>query len=201
MGRRPVVDLFCEDAGHEGFARALLRRLANETNLPAPTVNVRAARGGHGRAISELGSWQRSLPRGAASCDILLVFIDGNSVGWAGQHRAVRDAVDQDRFSDVVIAIPEPHIEAWAAADPDALRQATGAVPPATPQRPDRWAYKRWLRDALERAGAVVLTDPMEIAADIVPAMDLFRASKQSPSLGRAVDDLRASLQRFAARA
>lgn len=200
MGRRPIVELFCEDAGHEAFARALLQRLATEAALPAPTVNPRAARGGHGRAISELVSWQRTLSRGAASCDILLVIIDGNGMGWAGQHRAVREAVDQARFSDVVVAIPDPHVEAWAASDPDALRQATGAVPPPAPQRPDRWAYKRWLRDALEQAGAVVLTDPMEISADVVPAMDLFHAGKQSPSLGRAVEELRASFQRLAAR-
>lgn len=199
MGKRPEVDLFCEDLGHEEFARALLRRLAREANLPAPTVHVRAARGGHGRAISELSDWQRSLPRGATSCDILLVLIDANSVGWPRQFKAVGDAIDRNRFGDVVVAIPDPHIEAWAAADPDALRLATGAVPPTPPPDPDRGAYKRWLRDALEQAGSVLLTDPMAVSADIVPVMDLFRAGKQSPSLGHAVDGLRASLKRLAA--
>jgi hypothetical protein len=197
MIRRPLVDLFCEDSGHESFARALLQRLATDSAIPRPIVNVRSARGGHGRAISELRSWQRTLPKGASPSDLLLVLIDGNGEGWAQQRSAVSQAIVEGRFSEVVIGCPDPHIEAWFAADLGALERLTGARPPAPPAKPGRFGYKNWLKDALEAADFVTLTEGTEIAGDLLPEMDLFRAGTSSPSLGHLVKELSAALRRM----
>lgn len=196
MIRRPLLDLFCEDAGHEAFARALISRLAAEAGVPRPDLSVRSSRGGHGKAITELQAWQQSLVRGGNAGYVLVVLIDANGAGWGSQHRAVVDAIQSDRFEAVIVGIPDPHVEAWCAADPEALRKATGAVVSAPPARPGRNGYKRWLGDCLEAAGVEILNDPMDIAAELVPHMDLYRAGKQSPSLGLLTADLRALFAR-----
>jgi len=193
------VDLFCEDAGHEAFARALIRRLAVERSLPRPTVTARSARGGHGRALSELDLWQRSLARGAApsTADLLVVMIDANGEGWGAQRRSVAEHLQPDLFRETVIGCPDPHVEAWCAADRVALKSALGVDPGPPPARPGRRGYEIWLRDALEAAGVPVLSDPMDVAADLMPFLDPFRASKGSPSLGHFMDELGKALLRL----
>lgn len=190
---RLALDLFCEDAGHEHFARALVLRLAREAAIQQPDLRVKSAVGGHGQAITELKAWQRFLLRGADSPgDALLVFIDGNGEGWANQHRAIAGVVDQTLFPAAIVGCPDPHIEAWCTADPEALQRLGIRLPPP-PGVPGRYAYKRWLRDAL---ADVALTDPMEIAHTLVPELDLFKAAKAQPSLGKVVIDLQALFKR-----
>jgi len=192
MGRRIVVDLFCEDSGHESFARALLKRLEAEVGIVLK-VRARSARGGHGRAISELCAWQRAAldERG----DILLVMIDANAVGWHQQRADVAAAVDASAFPETAIGCPDPHTEAWCAADPGALETALGArVPP--PPKSGRGSYKRWLRTALEEAGVEVFNDPMDISDELVPEMDLYHAGRNCPSLKHFTDEVRAALLR-----
>jgi hypothetical protein len=63
MAERLVLDLFCEDSGHEVFVTNLVRVMARSLTVPEPLVKPISARGGHGRAISELKAWQRGLRR------------------------------------------------------------------------------------------------------------------------------------------
>lgn len=197
MRRIPVVDLFCEDAGHEAFARAMVQRLAREVGAARPRIQARSVRGGHGRAIAELKAWQKLAKTLPGRPDLLLVLIDANGDGPATQLAAVEAVIDTAVFPTWVIGCPDPHVEAWCAADPDALRRLTGAEPPPRPSRPGRGAYKRWLELALEEAGVVLLNDPMDISAELVPEMDLYRAGKSAPSLGRFVEGVRSALARF----
>lgn len=193
------VDLFCEDAGHESFARALIGRLADDQRIPRPTVTARAARGGHGRALTELDIWQRSLARGTepARADLLVVMIDGNGEGWAAQRRGISDRLHPGLFRETVIGCPDPHVEAWCAADRVALKTTLGVDPGPPPVKPGRKGYKVWLREALESAGIPVLNDAMDVAADLVPHIDPFRAAKASPSLGHFMDELSKALRRL----
>jgi len=77
MASRLVIDVFCEDSGHETFLRNLIKVLAQSTGVSKPELRVHSARGGHGRADTALKSRQRALragsqPRG----DALLVLTD-----------------------------------------------------------------------------------------------------------------------------
>lgn len=197
MDKRIAVDLFCEDAGHESFARALLRRLAKDERMPDPEIRAGSTRGGHGRAISQLKAWQRAElgPRG----DLLLVLIDANSVGWKEQRREITATIEANQWPGVVVACPDPHIEAWCGADPEALREVLGVTLPPVPAG-GKSVYKRWLRQALEDADVITLNDPMDICAELLPRVDLFRAGKNCPSLQHPLDELRAQLRQFAAR-
>jgi hypothetical protein len=194
MARRIVVDLFCEDAGHEAFARALIDRLADEEGLARPDVRARSVRGGHGKAVSELRAWFQWTSRSPLEKgDMLLAMIDANSDGWNARHQELDDAVPPGRYAAVALACPDPYVEAWCAADPPAIRKALGVTLPAVPSA-GKSRYKRWLREALEAAGQVVLGDAMDISSSLVPHIDLFRAGKNSPSLKHCVDELRRAL-------
>jgi len=69
--------------------------------------------------------------------------------------------------------------------------------PGPPPAKPGRRGYKVSLRDALEAAGIPVLSDPMYVAADLMPFLDPVRASKGSRSLGHFVDELGEALRRL----
>ena len=165
--------------------------------MEPPLVKPISARGGHGKAISELKVWQRGLRSGSlVRGDALLVVIDANSKGWRAMDRDVRAAIDSSLYPQVLIGCPDPHVEVWCAADPAAFQsQFSVAVPPA-PSRGGRLVYKQWLRTALEQAGVVVLGDPMDISLDLLPAMDLNRACRNDDSLQHLVSSVRAWLQR-----
>jgi hypothetical protein len=196
--RRLRLVLFCEDRGHEAFVGALVKRLARDLGVPAPRVDPVVARGGHGKVLTELELWQKAVRAGVvpSAADGAVILIDGNGLGGPEQRRAVERVVDVSVLPAVVIGCPEPHVEAWCAADVAALQRVTGADVPPVPRKPGRGSFKRWLREALEDAGHPVLTDPMDIAADLLPQMDLFRAAKASPSLAHLIDGLRGLLLR-----
>lgn len=189
--------LFCEDQGHEVFTRALVSRLANELQVEIAVTAISAARG-KGMALSQLRGWQRLFERGlkVGKPDVLIVVIDGNCVTSQVKHREIEAIISREVFPSAVIGCPDPHVERWCLADPDAFQRVVGASAQPDPGKCERDAYKTMLRDALRRAEQPVLTDEMEIAPDIVHELDLYRAGVAQPSLGAFVQDLQAALRR-----
>jgi hypothetical protein len=95
MADRLVIDVFCEDSGHETFLRNLIKVLAASVSILTPELRLHSARGGHGRAIHSLKAWQRAVRDGhQPHGDALLVMIDANSTGWRTMLRNIQDAVD-----------------------------------------------------------------------------------------------------------
>lgn len=197
MAERLVLDLFCEDSGHEVFVTNLVRVIARSLTVPEPLLKPISARGGHGKAISELKTWQRGLLKGSLTRgDALIVLIDANSTGWRAMDREIRAAIDASLYPHVLVGCPDPHVEVWCAADPAAFQGLFSAPVPPAPARGGRLIYKQWLRQALEEAGNMVLGDPIDISLDLLPEMDLNRACRNDASLNHLVGDLRALLQR-----
>lgn len=196
MAERLILDLFCEDSGHEVFVTNLVRAMARSLAVPEPQVKPISARGGHGRAISELKAWQRGLLQGSLTRgDALIMLIDANSTGWRAMDKEIRAAIDASLYPHVLIGCPDPHVEVWCAADPVAFQSLFSVAVPPAPARGGRLVYKQWLRTALEQTGAMVLGDPMDISLDLLPAMDLNRACRNDASLNHLVGDLRPLLQ------
>jgi hypothetical protein len=131
-------------------------------------------------------------PRG----DALLVLIDANSTGWRPMVRQIQEAVDASLYPTVLVGCPDPHVEVWCTADPEAFQSLFSFPVPQAPARSGRLVYKQWLADALEQAGVIVLADPMSICLDLLPAMDMDKACRNNASLNYLVVQIRAWLNR-----
>jgi hypothetical protein len=190
------VRLFCEDEAHENTISALIRKIADELAVPI-RIWTSSARGGHGRVRTELRSFQRHFLRLGDRTDLLVVAIDANCQGFQEARTSIRDLIDTRLFPSFVLAIPDPHIERWLLAEPEALFAATGAHAPVERRKCDRDRYKEILVRALEKAGQIVLLGGAEFAMEIVDQMDLFRAGRNEVSLKHFIDDIRAALRRF----
>ncbi len=121
--------------------------------------------------------------------------IDGNCLGWGEAHRTTSAVVDPGLFPKAVVGCPDPHIERWCIADPAGFRAVLDIPPLPDPGKCDRGVYKALFRESILRAAQPILTDPMEFAPDLVAAMDLYRASKNQPSLKHFIEDLRSAIR------
>ena len=63
MSDEATIDLFAEDRAHEEFLKAVIYRLAREENKRV-RIRFRSARGGHGKALSELRFYQKAVLSG-----------------------------------------------------------------------------------------------------------------------------------------
>ena len=197
MPERPRIDLYCEDSGHEQFARALVGRLASEIGI-RPTLQTVSGRGGHGRALTEFRAWQRAVSTGKGLRleipDLLVLMIDANCSNWAQARRELEDAIDGRVFPRYAIGCPDPHVERWCLADAGAIRKVLEVSAPDDPDKCERHVYKQLFRQTIRSAGQLILTSEMEYAADLVAAMDLFRAGKNQPSLRHFAEEIRSAL-------
>jgi hypothetical protein len=191
MAKLVDVTIFCEDIAHERFVEALVRRVAKEQGCLVRIRTVSGS-GGHGRVLRELQAVQRAL-----EADLLVVAIDANCKRWNKARGEIEAKLDASRFLAQVVACPDPHIERWYLADPEALKKTLNVSYTLGKRKCERDRYKQHLRTALEKGGHTVTLGGAEFASEIVEALDLFRAAKNEPSFGHFVDALRAAVRRF----
>ncbi len=89
-----LVDIFVEDRAHEAFLVPMVRRIARDEGVVV-APRVRSARGGHGRAVTELKLYQDLVRQGVAGTtnpDLLIAGIDGNCSTFAGAKKAIAAA-------------------------------------------------------------------------------------------------------------
>ncbi len=185
------VALFVEDAAHEVFLNALLRRLAREHSVEVRVVPYSAS-GGLGRALRELKHFVNDLERGRVGWpDLLVVGLDANCHTYSVRRRQIEAALGH-KAPTAVCAVPDPHVERWLLVDSAAFKAVVGRGCAAPDHRCERGRYKRQLIDAVRKAGLVPLLGGLEHTEDIVEAMDLTRVGISDASLGRALGDLRA---------
>ena len=95
----------------------------------------------------------------------------------------------------LVVAAPNPCIEAWYLADHEAIRNIAQAnTTPLIPAGCDCASLKTQLRGLFREGGVDSLLNGTEYADDIVGAMDLSRARQNVASLNIFFNDLRAEL-------
>ncbi len=199
MDKPILVDLFVEDRAHEEYLKPLVHRVARERSKTV-TVSVRSARGGHGRALSEMRLYQKAVAGGLGGLvmpDLVVVGIDGN----CQPHRAARQSIiaelDEPFRDKTVIACPAPHIERWFLADTRAFAGVVGSSPKVRKGKCQRDYYKEVLLQAVVAGGHVPTLGGIEFAREIVEAMDLYRAGKADRSLKAFLDEVGASLERL----
>lgn len=189
------VEIFVEDRAHDAFLVPLLQRIAEEEGVPV-FPRVRSARGGHGRALAELKTYQRIAEKTTLP-DLLIVGIDANCSKFAKARKEIR-AETWEPFSDrLVVACPDPHVERWYLADPASFNGVVGKQPAVGCRKCARDHYKKLLSDAVRSAGHPPTLGGIEFAPELVDAMDLYRAARNDRSLGSFIDDLRGRLRRL----
>ena len=105
--------------------------------------------------------------------------------------RQIQRHVERARYpGEVVIAAPEPYIEAWYLADPISIQAITGSSNLIQMPRGISQKYKYELSQAFPSApfGGI------EYADDIVENMNLYDAGQNVSSLRHFIDDLRSKL-------
>ena len=196
MNEALTIDLFAEDRAHEEFLKAVVRRLAREAGRDI-ALAVRSARGGHGRALTEYEAYQKSVLRGIGGLrlpDLACVAIDANCQRFVAATKAIVDGTLDAFKNRIAMACPDPHIERWYLADPDSFCQVVGVRPKVTKRKCERFLYKRELARAVTDGGHPRTLGGIEFAADLVAAMDFYRAGKNEPSLRHFIE---AVMQRF----
>ncbi|MBI4676021.1 MAG: DUF4276 family protein [Elusimicrobia bacterium] len=191
------MDIFVEDRAHEAFLVPMLRRIAREEDV-AVTPRVRSGRGGHGRAVAELGRYQDLVRKGAAGAtapDLLIAGIDGNCSTFAKAKKAIKGATHAPFSSRLVVACPDPHVERWYLADPESFKEVVGLWPTVAKKKCSRDYYKNALAKAIRKAGHPATLGGIEFAQELVERMDLYRAGKNDRSLKSFADDLRTNLR------
>jgi len=192
-----LVDIFVEDRAHEAFLVPMLRRIAREEDLVVSS-RVRSARGGHGRAITELKLYQDLVQKGVAgttSPDLLIAGIDGNCSTFASAKKAIVAATHVPFSDRLVVACPDPHVERRYLADPESFKDVVGHRPTIAKRKCVRDYYKDALVKVVRKAGHPATLGGIEFAQEIVEGMDLYRAGKNDRSLKVFVDDLRRNLR------
>ncbi|MBM4033663.1 MAG: hypothetical protein FJ291_18035 [Planctomycetes bacterium] len=202
MSRPARIDVFCEDRAHEEFLKPLLRRTCTEKMVDA-RIEVRAARGGRARVFDELSTYHAFVRNsGRPVPDLLVVAIDANCSSYATKAREVRGKIDTGLFPHHAVACPDPHIERWYMADAEAFQQVVGVAPLAVQPKCDkqtRNVLKKALVDSVKAAGHPTIFGGIDFAADLVRAMDTFRAGKAEPGLKHFLEEVASALRQLKA--
>ncbi|MFB3893317.1 MAG: hypothetical protein ACE15C_14990 [Phycisphaerae bacterium] len=203
MSRTAVLDLFAEDQAHEEVVGAIVRRVARDEGVSIE-LRVRRARGGHGRANSELRIYQRSLTEGIPGLnfpDLLVVAIDANCKRYAAARKEIEGVLQGGLRNLAAIACPDPHIERWCLVDPASFQKVVGVSPKMPRRKCQRDAYKKVLSESVKLGGHVPTLGGIEFAADLVEAMDLYRADKADRSLKAFIEELQGRFRNLGASA
>lgn len=185
------IILFVEDFGHEEVITSLVEYLAHDQGVDV-SIRTYSARGGHGRAISELARFVRDVKASQEPWpDLLIVAIDANCRGYNTCRREVESLLAGMPIK-VVLAIPDPHIERWILLDSSAFKSVLGRGCTPPDRKCDRSRYKKALAQAVRAAGITPLIGGLEHARDIVQAMDRKRMIAVDKSLGRFIRELQA---------
>lgn len=190
------VGLFGEDDAHRLLLRPLIERIASEESVPVE-VHTRNATGGIPRVLGELSRYARDLETGVEGfLQVLVVAIDANCVGRNARTASIVDKVG-DLYPGVLVpAVPDPHIEKWYLADPQAVPRVLGergtAVVPS--MKCERSRYKTALVDAFSKYNVTPPLGGIEYGEDIVREMD-FGVAARHDDLERFVDEFRRSVR------
>ena len=188
------VAIFAEDFAHQAVLDALLSRIGSDLDVQVKPI-WRNARRGHGAVVREFAQFQRDILRGAHQPDLIVVATDANCKGYNKRRSEI--PAHAAAGPQVIFAIPDPHIERWLLLDSAAFKKVFGQGCDAPDQKCERDRYKRLLIENIHRSGRRPNLGGIEFAADIVGAMDLDRAARSDPSLGRFIGDLRTAFGRW----
>lgn len=193
----PIVGMFMEDVAQEKFITSIIGRIASEIDIQI-ILDIRNATGGIPKMRGELSIFLRDHAQiGNPVFDILIIVQDADLVSEAETKRQIQRRIDRSRYQgEVVIAAPEPYIEAWYLADPISIQTVTGS--PNLIQIPRGISEKDKYKYELSQAFPYAPYGGIEYADEIVENINLYRAGQNVNSLRHFIDELRSTLTQLA---
>jgi hypothetical protein len=198
VARKKIV-LFLEDSAQEVFISALLERLITEEgkNLEDYDRDILYARGG-----KSIEAYEKFLEdgkrRGYLAVDLLIVASDGNCNGFTKRKRQLLKVSKGISYPEIVVAVPDPHIERWYLLDANALAEAAGVpiqvVSPTV--KCDKNRHKTLLKKAFTDFGLDPPLGGTEYGALVAATMNIYGAGIADHSLRDFVDQVRSWLRR-----
>ena len=165
---------FLEDRAQEHFIKALVRRIAEDVDIPSSNLrdNIASARGGS-RVVNEFKKFIKDYSKTRMTgIDFLVVAIDGNCQSHAKRIEQLEKLVKPNYpfKGRVVYAVPDPHIERWYLLDQRAFKHGVGVGkgPDLPTYKCEKNYYKDILGKALREGGISSLLGGVEYAERIV---------------------------------
>ena len=192
------IGLFLEDVAQERFVRSLIRKAAASAMEGDVDFETRNAVGGAPRMQEELRKYARDyLQAGVSGYDLVVVCQDTDCQGVPAIKGALIPIVTAAYAGPLVIAAPDPCIEAWYLADQAAMRTvAQAASTPPLPSGCDCGALKTRIRNLFREGGvSALLQGGAEYADEVVGEMNIERARRGSASLDIFVSDLLSAIR------
>lgn len=188
------VHYVLEDVAHARFVPAMFKRVAEEREIDLQASGG-SPEGGASRAMKALRQVLADIRAGIfEQPDLIVLGIDADCGQQGSRTRQVERACEQEQYhGTVLIAEPEPHIEIWYLADPSFVQQLLqiAQLPPNPTEHCKKDEYKEQLRSAVLSSGVPAPLGGVEHGPEIAAGMDLYRASKNVPSLAQFVDSVR----------
>ena len=192
----PTIGMFVEDMAHEKFVTSIVEKVADESGIAA-TFEVRNAAGGAPRMLRELRRFLSQYGKaGYAPYDLLIVVQDTDCKGENAIKNDVNAIIKRTGYTGkTIVAAPDPHIEIWYLADPNAVQAVSGSdrLAPIPSGECEKDIYK----DRLLNEFRNMPLGGIESAASIAAAMNLYRAGSNVRSLRSFVQELRGALATF----
>lgn len=197
------IALFLEDSRMEQFLDALIRRVAREVNCQVYVSRYQGA--GSGIWVL-LKKYLRRVRRARGlEHHLLIIAVDANCTDPAARRVEIQRHLTA-RYrrrtwcypGPFVACVPVPYIERWYLCDPAALRQVTGAglrgPLPAASCEP-KHQFKQLLATVVRGSNIPSLAGGLELAEEIVDAMNWGTVRQTAPDLDKFVADLRRHLR------
>ncbi|SRR6266404_23471 len=194
-----TVAFFLEDIGQEAIIPPIFRRVAVEEGRGPEELECRVLHSRGGGSLSAYTKFLKDARKSRhVSANLLVVGSDGNCKGFTTRRDQILQKAVGSPFTEVIAAVPDPHVERWYLLDIPALETAADvhiALPPV-PQKCEKNFYKHLLRHAFDGTEVTPPLGGIEYGERIALEMNLYDAGKQDHGLGDFVEKSRAWLRR-----
>lgn len=187
------IALFGEDVGHEFSLTALITRYAGEHGVAARLKTI-SSRGGITKVHFEFGQYLADVEKGTiARPDLIVVATDSNCFGYAARRHQLEKVTERHPAlaENVAYAIPDPHIERWLLADPEAFRDVVGKGCTLPKLKCNKDEYKTLLYQSVRNAGVRPVLGGLEYAEDIMKVANLAKVEQSEPSFERTTKQIK----------